>query len=186
MKIEVTSPTTQDYIDLDGVGMNAEFCLKDRVKLLCQDEDGHVAYSFMKKDEFDQLGLAYIEQHARLEYSKLCNEWFMKCSQNDWYNNLERNPEKTIVVEFTGYDEMTGLEVYRGVETRRYYLRDPSRRELFAKWYVCGTRRMQDDGDEPRPNLIFRHGDQEEKVVYDDWNGVAAYENQFNKNFQKG
>lgn len=186
MKIEVTLPTTQDYIDMNATGMNAEVCLRDRVKLLCQDEDGNTACSFMKKDEFDRLGLAYIEQHAILEYSKVCGQWFMRCSQNDWYNDLERNPEKIIVVRFVGYDETTGREVYRGVETRRYYLREPSRRELLAKWYVCGSRRMQDDGDEPRPNLIFRHGNQEEKVVYDDWNGVAAYKERFNKNFLNG
>lgn len=186
MKIEVTSPTPQDYAALNAVGMDADFCLKDRVKLLCQDENGNTAYSFMKKGEFDRLGLAYIEQHATLEHSEVCGQWFMKCSQNDYYNDLARSPEKIIVVEFAGYEDATGREVYRGVETQRYYLREPSRREPFAKWYVCGQRRVPEDGNEPRPNLIFQHGDQTEKVVYDDWNGVAAYKEQFNKNFQKG
>ena len=64
MKIEVTFPTLQDYEKFSSVGMNAEACLADRVKLICQDDAGHVAESFMKQDEFDRLGLAYIEQHA--------------------------------------------------------------------------------------------------------------------------
>lgn len=67
----------------------------------------------------------------------------------------------------------------------RYYLREVHAHQLFAKWYVCGERRVPEDGSEPRPNLIFQLGDQTEKVVYDDWNGVAAYKDQFNKNFRE-
>lgn len=121
MKITVAVITPQDYEKFNAVGMNAEACLADRVKLICQDDAGHVAESFMKQDEFDRLGLAYIEQHAKLEHSEVCDEWFMKCSQNSWYNNLERNPEKVIKVMFVGIEDGTGREVYRGVETHRYY-----------------------------------------------------------------
>lgn len=96
MKIIVTTPTSQDYEKFSSAGMNAEACLVDCVKLICQDDAGHVAESFMKQDEFDRLGLAYIEQHAKLEHSEVCDEWFMKCSQNSWYNDLEHNPEKVI------------------------------------------------------------------------------------------
>lgn len=184
MKITVTVITPQDYEKFNAVGMNAEACLADRVKLICQDDAGHVAESFMKQDEFDRLGLAYIEQHAKLEHSEVCDEWFMKCSQNSWYNDLERNPEKVIKVMFVGIEDGTGREVYRGVETQRYYLREVHAHQLFAKWYLCGERRVPEDGREPRPNLIFQLGDQTEKVVYDDWNGVAAYKEQFNKNFR--
>lgn len=99
----------------------------------------------------------------------------MKCSQNSWYNDLERNPEKVIKVMFVGIEDGTGREVYRGIETQRYYLREVYANQRFAKWYLCGERRVPEDGREPRPNLIFQLGDQTEKVVYDDWNGVAAY-----------
>lgn len=184
MKITVAVITPQDYEKFNAVGMNAEACLADRVKLICQDDAGHVAESFMKQDEFDRLGLAYIEQHAKLEHSEVCDEWFMKCSQNSWYNDLERNPEKVIKVMFVGIEDGTGREVYRGVETHRYYLREVHANQRFAKWYLCGERRVPEDGREPRPNLIFQLGDQTEKVVYDDWNGVAAYKEQFNKNFR--
>lgn len=81
MKITVAVITPQDYEKFNAVGMNAEACLADRVKLICQDDAGHVAESFMKQDEFDRLGLAYIEQHAKLEHSEVCDEWFMKCSK---------------------------------------------------------------------------------------------------------
>ena len=185
MKIIVTTPTSQDYEKFSSAGMNAEACLVDRVKLICQDDAGHVAESFMKQDEFDRLGLAYIEQHAKLEHSEVCDEWFMKCSQNSWYNDLEHNPEKVIKVMFVGIEDGTGREVYRGVETQRYYLREVHANQLFAKWYVCGERRVWEDGREPRPNLVFQLEDQMEKVVYDDWNGVAAYKDQFNKNFRE-
>ena len=185
MKITVAVITPQDYEKFNAVGMNAEACLADRVKLICQDDAGHVAESFMKQDEFDRLGLAYIEQNAKLEHSAVCDEWFMKCSQNSRYNDPEHNPEKVIKVIFVGIEDGTGREVYRGAETQRYYLREVYARQLFAKWYVCGERRVWEDGREPRPNLVFQLGDQTEKVVYDDWNGVAAYKDQFNKNFRE-
>ena len=185
MKITVAVITPQDYEKFNAVGMNAEACLADRVKLICQDDAGHVAESFMKQDEFDRLGLAYIEQNAKLEHSAVCDEWFMKCSQNSWYNDPEHNPEKVIKVIFVGIEDGTGREVYRGAETQRYYLREVYARQLFAKWYVCGERRVWEDGREPRPNLVFQLGDQTEKVVYDDWNGVAAYKDQLNNKFRE-
>lgn len=184
MKITVAVITPQDYEKFNAVGMNAEACLADRVKLICQDDAGHVAESFMKQNEFDRLGLAYIEQHAKLEHSEVCDEWFMKCSQNSWYNDLERNPEKTIKVMFVGIEDGTGREIYRGTDSKHYYLRDVSRREPFAKWLICGERRLPDDGHEPRANLIFSCDGQTEKVTYDDWNGVCAYSNTFNSDFR--
>lgn len=184
MKVEVAFPSAQDYEDYKASGYNAEVCLAGRVKLVCTDDEGHQAISFMKNEEFSRLGLDYIRQHAKLHYCKFTQSWYMTCSEFDWYNALERYPEKVIPVEFVCIEEGTGREVYRGVDSKRYYLREVSKREPFAKWYVCGTRRRPDDGDEPRPNLIFQLGDQQEKVRYDDWNGVAAYKDQFNKNFR--
>lgn len=49
MKITVAVITPQDYKKFNVVGMNAEACLADRVKLICQDDAGHVAESFMKR-----------------------------------------------------------------------------------------------------------------------------------------
>lgn len=37
-----------------------------------------------------------------------------------------------------------------------------------------------------RPNVTFRNGTQTETVLYDDWNGTAAYNSTFNPNFKKG
>ena len=87
-------------------------------------------------------------------------------------------------VKIVAVDGGTGRQVYRG-EDGRYYLRDVSNREPFAKWYICGKRRVFEDGNEPRANLIFQCGEQQEKVIYDDWNGVAAYSDTFNPNFYK-
>lgn len=185
MDIEIAVVSLDDYKKFESAGMDAEVCLKDRVKLICRDDAGHVAESFMKWDELKRFGLSYIEQHAHLEYSQVCDEWFMRCSYAPWYNDLERNPEKIIPVEFLGIEDGTGREIYRGIETKLYYLRDVSSREPFAKWYVCGPRRIPEDGYEARPNLIFQHGEQQEKVVYDDWNGVAAYSSTFNRDFRQ-
>lgn len=185
MKIRVINPTQQDYEKFQQT-MGSAAVLDGRFKLICTDDEGHVGELFMERDRFERLGLVYIEEHAKLEYSELCEEWFVHMSENDWQNDQKHHPDKIIRVEFVGVEDGTGREIYKGIESGRYYLRGVSSREPFAKWLVCGARRMPDDGDEPRPNLIFQLGDQQERVVYDDWNGVAAYEEQFNKNFRVG
>lgn len=43
-----------------------------------------------------------------------------------------------------------------------------------------------DNADCIRPNVTFRNGTQTETVLYDDWNGTAAYNSTFNPNFKKG
>lgn len=144
MKITVAVITPQDYEKFNAVGMNAEACLADRVKLICQDDAGHVAESFMKQDEFDRLGLAYIEQHAKLEHSEICDEWFMKCSQNSWYNNLERNPEKVIKVMFVGIEDGTGREVYRGCRDTSLLSARGTRQPAFCQ--VVSVRRAPGTG----------------------------------------
>lgn len=59
--------------------------------------------------------------------------------------------------------------------------------EPFARWltcHECGASWM--DGNCIRPNVTFRNGTQTETVLYDDWNGTAAYNSTFNPNFKKG
>ena len=72
MKITVAVITPQDYEKFNAVGMNAEACLADRVKLICQDDAGHVAESFMKQDEFDRriTVLTFLRDKMDLELFK--------------------------------------------------------------------------------------------------------------------
>lgn len=137
----------------------------------------------MLKTKVERLGANYIKDHAVLSYSSISEEYHVDVSENDYYNDLNRNPEKIIPLEFVEIESGTGREVYKGTEDERYYLRSVSTHENFAKWLICGGKRAVDDGCEPRANLIFRCGDQTEKVIYDDWNGVCAYSNTFNRNF---
>ncbi len=184
MIIKIESLSKEDYERINKYGWNADVFLDGRIKLVCQDDEGHTVISFMEKSVFDRLGISYIEKHAVLEYLDICKEWFMKCSQNDWYNDQLRHPDKTIPVKFIEIEPETGREVYRGIISKRYYLREVFKEQMFARWYVCGARRMQDDGDEVRPNLIFQCGEQQEKVIYGDSFGVAACEGQFNTEFR--
>ena len=182
MNIEVTKPSREDFEDFRKSGLQ-ESLLYEKIKLICQDDEGHEAVSFMTHEDFNRLGLDYIKSHAVLEYVNFCGQWFMKCPEDDLYNDQSRNPDTEIVLTFDGVEEGTGREVYRDADGR-YYLREVSNREPFAKWYRCGKRRRTDDGDDARPNTIFKFKDQTEKVVYHDWNGTAAYEEQFNPNFR--
>lgn len=56
--------------------------------------------------------------------------------------------------------------------------------ECAKKSHECGASWM--DGNCIRPNVTFRNGTQTETVLYDDWNGTAAYNSTFNPNFKKG
>lgn len=182
LDIEFSNPTEYDRSEYAKTLYAS--ALDGRIKVAARDEDGNTAELFVKQEMVDRLGEYYIREHTTMYYDEALGKWFLELSQNDYYNDTARNPEKVIRVKFDGIEGGTGREIYKGIETGRYYLREncfPC--ETFAKWYICGKRRTADDGDEPRANLIFECNGQREKVRYDDWNGVAAYGDTFNKNF---
>ena len=183
MKIKFSTPTASDRKYYDDF-FEAKGMLDGRAKIIATDDDGNTTEMFPMQEEVERLGHDYIRTHAVMTYNNSLGSWILSYSRNDYYNDTERNPEKIIKVEFLGYEGGTGREVYKGIDDRRYYLREiyyP--RENCAKWYVCGKRRKPDDGDEPRPNIIFECSGEREKVRYDDGGGVAAYSDSFNKNF---
>ncbi len=185
MKVEFTEPTKHDRQEFSRILGNGD-CLVGRVKIVATDGDGHQAELFVHKEVVERLGEDYIHSHLTMLYVESLDRWFAKISENDYYNDPVRNPEKVIRVTFDGIEGETGREVYKGIETERYYLREVFYpREDFARWFICGKRRAVDDGDEPRANIIFEHGSQRERVRYDDWNGVAAYSDTFNKDFRQ-
>jgi len=175
--------TVDDMRELEAAGLHIDYNEYYRTFVYLEGYR-RSAVMFVKKDQVKRLTMRYIADHVYLEYSRVLNSWFGKFSENDYYNDQQRNPDKIILVSYVGIEGETGREIYKGVESERYYLREVSAREPFAKWFVCGKRRMMDDGDEARPNLIFQLGDQTEKVTFDDWNGVAAYSNTFNPDFR--
>lgn len=186
MQIEFTTPTEYDYRKFTDTLTDASM-LNNRVKIIARDDDDNTAELFIEQDIVDRLGKDYIRSHIRMRYNTALCKWFLHLSENDYYNDLTRNPEKIIRVEFKGIDGNTGREIYKSIDTNQYYLREvyyPS--ENFAKWYVCGKRITREDGCEPRANIIFEHNGQQEKVRYDDWNGIAAYDDTFNKDFNGG
>lgn len=176
-----SEPTQAEQKKFDDDGFRVD--LSQKIKVSVSDEDEQGGFTYIAKEDVERLGLDYIKNHVRLEYSAFFGDWFVRMSQNDYYNDTQRNPEKIIPVQFVKIESGTGREVYKGTEDGRYYLRSVSTHENFAKWLICGGKRAVDDRCEPRANLIFRCGDQTEKVTYDDWNGVCAYSNTFNRNF---
>lgn len=183
MNIEFSTPTEGERIAIARILPDCS--LWGRIKLTAQ-EDGHTAELYVQEEVVNRLGEDYIRSHTSMRYNRFTGQYELSLSQNDYYNDLTRNPEKVVEVKFEGIEEGSGREIYRGTETGRYYIRDNFYpRETFAKWYVCGARRSRDDGNEARSNLIFKHGEQQERVRYDDWNGVAAYRDTFNKDFRR-
>lgn len=183
MIVSFSSPTDRDKKEYVLIGMRPS-CLDDKVKITAIDDDSHVGVLFMGLDTYMRLGEDYIRENAKLQHYSSMDMWCLEVSQNNYYNDQARNPDKIIPVKFVEVEMGTGQQVYCG-EDGRYYLREVSRREPFAKWYICGKRRVFEDGSEPRANLIFECGGQKEKVRYDDWNGVAAYSDTFNQNFHE-
>lgn len=184
--IEFLKPTEYDhrcdYRKFTDILKSADY-FNDKVKIILSDGEGHTAKLYVEQETVSRLGEDYIRSHITMCYNEVCG-WFAELSENDYYNDPERNPEKVVQVRFCGIEGGTGREVYKGIEDKRYYLRENFfPRETCARWYVCGKRRTAEDGDEPRANLIFECNGQQEKVRHDDWSGIAAYPDTFNRNF---
>lgn len=183
--VRITDPAPEDEMPFLSIGLNID--LSQRLKVTATLDSGETAYCFMERETVERLGAPYIADHAKVWHSDFLEQHVLDVSENDYYNDLTRFPEEVIPVEFVEFERGTGREVYRA-EDGRYYLREVYYpRENAAKWFRCGTRRAFEDGDPLlRSNLIFRHHGQEERVRYDDWNGVMAYSDVFNKDFQTG
>ena len=180
--VRLSEPTPEDIQPFTDLGFNIDF--SQRVKVTVTMAAGDTGYCYMERERVERLGAQYVADHAMLEWSKVTEEYNVIVSENDYYNDLILFPEKTIPVEFVEIERGTGREVYLA-EDGRYYLREVYYpRENAAKWSRCGTRRVFEDGDPLlRSNLIFLHNGQKERVRYDDWNGVMAYSDTFNKDF---
>ena len=181
MKIVFTKPTKADYEEFQKT-LGDGSVLDGRIKIIVTDENGNTGCTFMLEAQREKLGDEYITSHAELEYSSFCEEYHVKISENDFYNDPAKYPVKVIPLDFEGTEGCR--EIYRGKESGKIYIRENHfPKEQFAKWYICGKHRSVDDGNEPRANLIFEYNGQQERVRYNDWNGVAAYSDTFNVDF---
>lgn len=100
-KIEFSRPTEYDRRKFEDT--LSPSCLDRRIKITARD-DGHTAELFVEQEIISKLGEDYIRSHVTMYYNKALCGWFMKLSQNDYYNDTERNPEKVIQVEFDGIE----------------------------------------------------------------------------------
>lgn len=185
MKLEIRLMTSEEISELNGCGMPGHELANNRMTVVVMDTEGNTGKMFLETEIIERLGTKYIAAHTTLEYSEVCKEWFPKLSQNDYYNNPERNPTRTVEVRFIEEKCGENTEVWQNVETGDYYLRMLCG-ESFARWMTCGNRMTGwQDRSEIRPNITFKHGEQTETVRYNDWNGVAAYSDSFNPNFRE-
>lgn len=187
LTVELVGMTQKDFDRFNKCGLDAFPCLAGRYKLAVSDQLGHEGITYMEITEFNKLGIDYIRSHAALEYSEVCDEWFVKISQNDYYNNLERNPSKCVAVRFIEMKCGENTEVWQDASSGQYYLRMLCN-EPFARWMTCGGRSTRwEDRSEIRPNVTFMNtaNGEIETVRYNDWNGTAAYSDTFNPDFRK-
>ncbi len=186
MKLQIRLMTSEEIGELNACGMPGGELSQGRLAVVVTDKENNTGKMFLETEIIERLGAKYIASHTKLEYSEVCKQWFPKLSQNDYYNDPERNPPKVIEVRFIEEKRGEQTEVWKNVETGEYYLRMLCR-EPFARWMTCGNRSMAGftDRAEIRPNVTFKHGKQTETVRYDDWNGPAAYSDTFNPNFRE-
>lgn len=107
-----------------------------------------------------------------------CSKCFISAFGQEIYMTMMQSGENVLCPECT--------EIWRRLDTGGYLMRKLCN-EPFARWltcHECGASWM--DGNCIRPNVTFRNGTQTETVLYDDWNGTAAYNSTFNPNFKKG
>lgn len=178
-----TEPTQEDQSSFNTAGFNVD--IFDRVKVTVTDWQGRSAHTFIKRTDIERLGLEYIKDHVVIKHNETFDSFYVIFSENDFYNNLERNPKRVVNLEYKGYDHFECAEVYFCREDGRYYGRQPSSREDFARWLTFGRRMTYSGGHPVRPNTEFVYKGQSEVVTYDDWNGAAAYGDTFNRNFGK-
>ena len=186
MVINIRDFTQQDIDDINKSGCNEEAFADGRKIVEATDEAGNKAELYVKSEDIDRLGIDYLRDNITLEYSTFFEKWFAKLSQNAYYNDLERYPEKIIDVDYIEDKYGESTEIYKNRETGRLYMRMLCN-EPFARWMSChrDSQYQYTDDYEIRANIIFRHGQQTEKVTYNDWNGNAAYSNTFNPNFRE-
>lgn len=183
MKIEIRDITLEEAA---AYGEQSDIVLAGRKAVVFTDDDGNVGKLYMKEEDIALLGKRYIAENSTMEYSKVCEEWIPRVSWNAYMNDPERNPPKTIDVEFAEMLAGEDTEIWRRLDTGGYLMRQLCR-EPFARWLTCYKRQgWWESGNRIRPNITFRHGEQTEKVRYDDWNGTAAYSDTFNSNFREG
>lgn len=181
MKITISEITAEDLALFDSPEI-----LDGRKRMDAVDADGHKAYTYILEETIQRLGLEYIEKHCYLQYSEVFEEYSLFVSEADYYNDPERNPPKTVSVEFVEMKDGEYTEVWRNVDTGSYYLRQLCN-EPFARWLTAGNR-MTGFTDRScfRPNITIRNiaNGQTERVYYHDWNETAAYKDTFNAKFR--
>lgn len=126
MIVSFSSPTDRDKKEYVLIGMRPS-CLDDKVKITAIDDDSHVGVLFMGLDTYMRLGEDYIRENVKLQHYSSMDMWCLEVSQNNYYNDQAKNPDKIIPVKFMEVEAGTGRQVYRG-EDGRYYLREVSRR----------------------------------------------------------
>lgn len=183
MKIEIRDITPEEAAEY---GEQSDILLADRKAVVFTDDDGNTGVLFMEQKDIDTLGKRYIEENSRIGYSTVMGEWIPNVSWNAYMNNPERNPPKTIEVEFVELIAGEDTEIWHRLDTGGYLMRKLCN-EPFARWMTCYKHKFwYGEGNRIRPNITFRNGKQTETVRYDDWNETAAYSDTFNPNFREG
>jgi len=175
-----------DVERLTASGLNGDYIAQDHYLVRAKGSDGPCEELYLERRIVEEVGALYVVEHAVLDHNE-DGASTLNVDLHPYYNSVERFPPKTVTVEFIKEIPGEGKEVYRSLETGRYYQRIPSPRESFARWVSChGPRLGFMDKARVRANITFRHGAATETVSWYRWNGNGVYDDQFSPGFRKG
>ena len=96
--VRLSELTPEDIKPFTDLGFNIDF--SERVKVTVTAATGETGFCYMERERAERLGAQYVADHAMLLETSIPGIYDVEVSQNDYWNDLTRNPEEIIPVEF--------------------------------------------------------------------------------------
>jgi len=161
-------------------GLNFDFLIEERSKIFEVDD----LYVIVKGYDFEGFGREKLAEVVYKEKSNFLNEEILKVDFEKIANDEEFNKLYIIDVEFVENIKGTNCSIFKAKDRENYYIRDDEDREKYAKWYsVYKIKGDWQDNAPIRANIIFRLGDEIEKVSYSNWSGSGVSSKDYNDVF---
>lgn len=184
--ITITPFSPADIERLSSSGLNGPYIAQDHYLVRAESKECGADEIYLERRIIEQVSALYVVDNAVLTKNEDGSST-LNVDLCPYYNSTEHYPPKTIHVEFVQEIRGEVKEIYRSLETGRYYFRIPSPRESVAKWFSCyGPKMGYMDKAQIRANVTFRHGEAAETISWRRWDGYAAYDEQFHPNFREG
>ena len=161
-------------------GLNFKYLLDEKSKIIEVDD----LYLILNKADYEDFGKDKICKFVFKEHSNFLNKDLLRIDFEKIANDIEFNKPLIIDVEFIKNIDGTVDSIFKAINKDKYYIRNDSEREKYAKWYSAFKQNgLWQDNAPIRPNVTFRLGEETEKVSYSNWNGPEVNSKDYNEKF---